>query len=1265
MRRLEEALASYDKALAIKPDYADALYNRGNTLKELGRGEEAVASYDKALAIRPNHADAYNNRGNALLQIRRPAEALASYDKALAIKPDNAEALNGRGNALKDLGRVEEALASYDKAVAVKPDAIGALNNRGIALKQLRRLEEAVATYDRLLTIKPDYVEAHFNRGNALRDLGRQQDAVASYDKAVAINPDYAEALNNRGNALLALGRRAEALASYNRALAVKPDYVDALNNRGNALLDLERPEEAVASYDAALKYKPDYAEALNNRGPALAELGRPREALASYDRALALKPGYVDALYNRGLLCLLLGDFPSGWSGYENRWLRSDATKRKLIAPFPAWKGEDVSGKRIIVDEEQGFGDILQFCRYLPKLTQLGAQVAFLVRPSLRRLLRPSMPDVRFIDKPDGENFDYQSALLNLPVGFGTALHNIPADVPYLRPEPELVAKWRERIGSHGLKVGICWQGNPTGKIDIGRSIPLRCFKRLSAMPHVRLISLQKQHGLDQLAALKGELRIETLGADFDAGADAFLDAAAVMSCLDLIVTSDTSIAHLAGALGRPVWLALRCAPDWRWLLDRSDSPWYPTMTLYRQNKRDDWDGVFERIARDLAGLSPGAGADEAVLREAIGFHHQGDFDQAERRYKEILDKQPDHFDAKHLLGVVRLQQGRHDEAFASIGAALRTNPNSAVALSNLGLVLSKLGRPEEALASCAKALAIEPNLADAYNNRGAAFRELSRIDEALASYDKAIALKPDFADAFNNRGNALREIRRNEEALASYDKALALNPNFADVFTNCGAALMDLGRFEEAISSYDKALAAKPDYPEAAFNRGLLALLLGDFSFGWTCYEKRWEPADAPKRKLIAPYPVWKGEDISGKRIIVYEEQGLGDIIHFSRYLSKLSELGAQVTFLVRRSMHRLLSSFIPAIRLIDKHMDGECFDYQCALLSLPGAFKTAFHSIPANIPYLRPEPDLVTKWRERIGGHGLKVGICWQGSPTGKIDRGRSIPLRRFKALSDIPNVRLISLQKEHGLDQLAELKGELKIETLGADFDAGADAFIDTAAVMSCLDLIVTSDTSIAHLAGALGRPVWVALKLAPEWRWLLHRSDSPWYPTMTLYRQNKSDDWDGVFERIAGDLAGFSPDVRKKAAAQVDIPGSIGELFDKITILEIKAARIADPEKLRNVSRELALLRALEAHYRPLSDDESRWIGELKRANEALWDIEGAIRECEQRNDFGADFIDLARSVYKTNDRRAALKKQINVSCGSSIVEEKSYAGGAS
>ena len=649
-----------------------------------------------------------------------------------------------------------------------------------------------------------------------------------------------------------------------------------------------------------------------------------------------------------------------------------------------------------------------------------------------------------------------------------------------------------------------------------------------------------------------------------------------------------------------------------------------------------------------------PSAERAKLLFQQALNMHQQGKLQEAEARYRNILSAYPEHPDCKHFLGVLRFQQGRNVEALEYISSALKLQPGNIAALANYALVLVTLGRLEQALASYDRALAIEPDYVDALVNRGNILLELKRLDEALASYDKALAIKPGYVDLLKNRAIVLVKLQRLDEALANYDKALAIKPDYVEALAARGSVLIMLRRVDEALASYNRALKIRPGYPDALIDRGWLALLQGRYAEGWRDYESRREV-----KKLPALWPKWKGEDLREKRIIVYDEQGLGDVIQCCRFLTLLAARGAQLTFLVRTSLHRLLEPFEPGVRIVDKPPTAEIFDFQSPLMSLPGGFNTTLENIPADIPYLYPEEPLVALWRERLGGQGFKVGICWQGRPDYKDEPGRSIPLRCFQPLASIPGVRLISLQKHHGLDQLENLPADMRVETLGHDFDSGPDALVDTAAAMSCLDLIITSDTSIAHLAGALGRPVWVAIKHVPHWLWMFDRTDSPWYPTMTLYRQEVRDDWTTVFRAIANDLAKLQ-ERERTTIEHILIPGSIGELFDKITILTIKAEQIKEPDRLRNINYELGLLRSVEATCGPLGSEVLQLFGELQSINRRLWAIEDELRGCERRQAFGEVFVELARAVYKTNDRRATVKTRINILCGSQIIDEKSY-----
>ena len=625
--RFDEALESYERALAIRPDYAEAYNNRGNTLQELKRFDEALESYEQALAIRPDYAEALNNRAVTFQELKRFDEALESYQRALAIRPDYAEAHNNRGNTLQELKRFDEALESYEQALAIRPDYAEALNNRAVTFQELKRFDEALESFERALAIRPDYAEAHNNRGNTLQELKRFDEALESYQRALEIRPNYAEAHNNRGNTLQELKRFDEALESFERALAIRPDYAEALNNRGNTLQKLGRFDEALEGYERAVAIRADYAEAFNNRGNALQELVRFDEALESYERALAIRPDYAACHVNRAFLLLQTGRFAEGWQGYEWRRKIDDGTARPLSGP--EWTGGDTNARRLLFYFEQGLGDTIQFSRFACSVAARGGEVLLEVQPSLGGLLG-SLEGVKVIrNGATLPEHDAELPLMSLPHVLGATLETIPRDVPYLFAEPARVEAWAKRLPAGQFRVGIVWQGKSTADVDIGRSIPLRSFAPLCRIPGLTLISLQKYDGAEQLAHLPPGMTVETLGAEFDAGSDAFVDCAAVMMNLDLVISSDTAAAHLAGALGRPVWIVLKHVPDWRWMMDREDTPWYPTARLFRQARRDDWDEVFERIAGELAraaaaktksgDLLPQQGADSLDPTQAV----------------------------------------------------------------------------------------------------------------------------------------------------------------------------------------------------------------------------------------------------------------------------------------------------------------------------------------------------------------------------------------------------------------------------------------------------------------------------------------------------------------------------------------------------------------------------------------------------------------------------------------------------------------------
>jgi tetratricopeptide (TPR) repeat protein len=514
------------------------------------------------------------SRAVALFSQGREPEAADALDAALREKPDFAEALGMGGFILGRRGKTEAALRFYRRAVELKPELATVWSNLGKLLFQLDRYEEALAAFEAAQALVPDDADFGNSRAGALRQLGRLDASAVAAREALRRRPDFAEAALNLGTALLKLGRTEEALAAYRRAGLARPDYADALCGAALALRALDRFEEARAAFEQAERL------------------------------------GCREAVSGIGCLDLLMGDFERGWEGYESRWIAGKSLAEALGARFPAWSGPGGNARSVLVLDDHGLGDTIQFVRYLPMMAQAGVETTFVCPAKLHRLLAPAV-GVRLLEKPpEREAFDAQIALSSLPRAFSTRLDNVPAVVPYLSAEPELVRKWAARIGEAGFRIGVVWQGNPNPEADMARSIPLPQFAPLAAVANVRLISLQKGDGVEQLQRLPPGMRVQTLNEEFDSGPDAFVDAAAAIAQVDLVVTCDTSIAHLAGALGRPVWVVLKKDAEWRWLRDRVDSPWYPTMRLFRQRSIGDWPTVFAAIAEACAGLAREHGA-------------------------------------------------------------------------------------------------------------------------------------------------------------------------------------------------------------------------------------------------------------------------------------------------------------------------------------------------------------------------------------------------------------------------------------------------------------------------------------------------------------------------------------------------------------------------------------------------------------------------------------------------------------------------------
>jgi tetratricopeptide (TPR) repeat protein len=595
------------RALELSPNHPAAWRLLADARRAQGKHDEALAAYQHLARLAPDNPEASFAVAVALLEMGREDQALAHLQDLLGRWPEHAEALLQAGVLLAQRGRLAEGLEHMSRAVQLQPESARARNNLAVALAQAGRPQDAQVQLEEALRLEPGYAEAGYNLGNVLGGLNRRDEAVTAYRKALALRPDHFGVLNNLGLLLQEMGRPGEAAVLLRQATRHRPDSAEAHNNLGLALADLGRFAQAEASYHEALRLAPGYTEAHSNLGCTLKELGRIDEALACFDLALLYAPESRSARYNRGLTLLQAGQWQQGFCDYEYRWGRKSMPERRFDQP--RWDGSSLEGKTVLVWSEQGLGDTIQFVRFAPLLGEMGARVVL----ECPGLLIPLLSTCAGIDQVVVEGqalppFAVQVPLLSLPGLLGATPERVPGRVPYLSAEPVREEAWRQRLPQEGkFRVGIVWQGNPRFQGDRWRSAPLETFAPLARVEGAQLVCLQRGPGLEQVDALRGRFAVTRPEGDVDGAGGAFLDTAALMKCLDLVVCVDTAGGHLAGALGVSVWLALSAVADWRWLRKGEDTVWYPSMRLFRQRVLGEWHKVFAWMAEELRGQVAG----------------------------------------------------------------------------------------------------------------------------------------------------------------------------------------------------------------------------------------------------------------------------------------------------------------------------------------------------------------------------------------------------------------------------------------------------------------------------------------------------------------------------------------------------------------------------------------------------------------------------------------------------------------------------------
>ncbi|ACH40740.1 TPR domain protein [Citrifermentans bemidjiense Bem] len=956
----------------------------------------------------------------------------------------------------------------------------------------------------------------------------REREATVRYSKAAQLMPGSWEPHYALACSLQQLTRLAEAKESLLAALALEP-RLSLLHEALGILCQMQDdPEGAARAYREALALDPDAVKARYNLATLCKEKGLAAQALEGFREVVRRAPEHADAHWNLAVMLLMTGEFAEGWREFPWRFKKSLFPPARRWEEQPRWDGSPLLGATILLYGEQGAGDTLQFVRYAPLVAERGGRV--LVEVQSRGLIDV----VATVDGVSGvfacgepiPAFEWQASLMDLPGIFGTEAATIPAAVPYLGVDPGRSDSLRDLFAGEGLKVALAWRGNPAHGNDANRSIPLAKLAPLAEVPGVSFYSLQVGEAARE--ELPGPFPIVDLAPKIKD----FADTAALAGELDLVICVDTSVAHLCGALGVPVWLLVPLVPDWRWGLARDDSPWYPTLRLFRQKQQGDWEEVVARVKEALArkaspaSVSPQAFPAESRAQAEIWNNRgcaedgEGCHLEAVESYRKAIALSPDFMPAHYNLGNSLFALGRSGEAAESYRWALALDPALPQGWHNLALALKAQGAVDEALHALRRAVRVAPDYLEARHTLGQLHHERGELDEAMASFRENLSRDPGYLPSWNAMGISLQVLGLLEEAVDCYQKALALKPDYLHALNNLGTASRSLGLLAQAKSCYEKVLELDPEYADARWNLALVQLQLGEYREGWQGYEWRFSKVD-PIPKLEFARPLWDGGSLEGRTILLTSEQGFGDTFQFVRYAKLLAQGGATVLVQAQSEAIAPVIATVPGVaRVLVRGEPLPEFDCHAPLMSLPHLCGTLLASIPAEIPYLFADPALVKKWSPLLTGERLRVGLVWAGRKSYKDDLKRSLSLPLFAPLSNVSGADFFALQVGDGAEQAASPPPGVTLTDLGRNIRN----FADTAAVLTQLDLVITADTAVAHLAGGLGVPAWVLLPVGCDWRWLTEREDSPWYPGARLFRQTRRCDWNEVLQRVADCLA---------------------------------------------------------------------------------------------------------------------------------------------
>lgn len=1067
---------------------AEEFYQKGITFNAQEQYEDAIKMLQKAIELKANYPEALLQLADIFTKTNKIEEAINTYQLILVLNPANDEGYRSLAKIRQLQGNIKEALLLCQKSLELKND-----------------------------------VETRILLGTFLQYDGQLEEAIKVFKQVIVMDEKNGDGYNNLAVAFAKNNNYNEALETIKKAISLNGISKDFHNNLAYIYLLLRK-------YDLAIEVM--------------------QELLLVYPNSSLVK-------FNLSLAFLATGRYKEGWEKYEERIyatiLNKDYKNFTHVAHLRLKPGDDVKNKTILVVTEQGLGDCIQFIRYIFLLQKLGATVKLLCYKPLVNLFS-QIPALTVFERDDKsiKTFHYFCFLQSLPYFFSTTLETIPGEMPYLKAEPQLAMKWQQRILQSGyqdkLKIGLTWAGGTRrGEnnsndfyIDLKRSVNLSQLKSLGKIADIVFYSLQKGESQSQIKKVSPELNV----IDYMDEVTDFADTAALIANLDLVITVDTAVAHLAGAMGKPTWILSRFDGCWRWLDGREDSPWYPSVRIFHQLKPGDWQYVIEKINAELiqwAKIQIPINFPQPLLSVndyevlAEKFYQQEQYEAAENVLQTAVRLQPNSTEILMKLGEVLEKLKKIEAAIEVYQVAIALNPNFQT-LFKLGCVLQNDGKLEAALIIYQQALHLKEDV-QTLNNLGMVLQHQGKIKEAISYFKTAKKLSPENPFVNSNLGMALGVQNQFDEMLELLEQAATSLPTSIEILNNLGSVYYMRREYHQSLEVFRRVLVLNPELSQAIFNLSLACLALGRYEEGWEKYEARWQISplinETHWHSSFMSLQLQPGQDISGKTVFLICEQGLGDSLQFIRYLFLMKEKGAEIILYCPPELKRLFSQ-IPDIKITTEFMKEEnpSFHYFCHLLRLPYFFRTTLETIPVRMPYLQADDKLKIQWQQLLQTqntkNNLRVGLVWAGNARkGRennsyyyADCRRSLHLGQLARLGKIPHINFYSLQKGEANQQINQYTKEIKI----IDHTAQINDFADTAAFIANLDLIISVDTSVAHLAGAMNKPTWILSRFDGCWRWLDGRTDSPWYPSARLFHQTKPGEWENVIEQMALELS---------------------------------------------------------------------------------------------------------------------------------------------